>query len=602
MERKSFKEGFLADLKMRANIVDVISKYTEVNKKGNLFWARCPFHFEKTASFCIYGEQGAYKCFGCGESGDVITFIQKIENVNFIDAVEHLANMANVEIQYSNDGKDNNFAKQLKDKKLILSALEKANDFYNAQLYSDKAHLAQEYIKKRKLNKTSLEEFRIGYSPDYSSIVKVLKKDFDENLLIDAGILNRGTSNTYDVQSERLTFALLNPMGQVVGFSGRILTDNKELAKYKNTKTTMVFDKSKTFFGLYQATKSKAIEKFNGALLVEGQIDVIMLHQNGYQNAIATLGTAFTENHAYQLKRINKNITICYDGDLAGQKATWKAGEILFSQGFRVKVASLPSGVDPDEFLRNCGKEKFDELLKNAEEFMDFKLRKWAEQMNISSNFDKTEYIKKSIQLLSTLDTMAEAEIYLPVIKKWTNVPIDVLREALSKEKNTNEKNSQSVPREQQNPVDSLFVDAYQKADRFVLASLLLKKEYVSKYDISELEFNNPDYQSIYLKILEKRSQNTNYLLSDIYDDFDVENSENIKHLVGFRFSDNEEINEKYYKESVIQNSILKLKKLSDRLENEYTNCQELTTRTKLAQQLMEVKTKLKEKEKELKN
>lgn len=598
MERKSFKDGFLADLKTRVDFIGLVGKYAEVTRRGGRYWARCPFHHEKTPSFCIYEESSAYKCYGCGESGDIITFVQKIENLDFLSAVEKLANSVNMEIQYADNSSGIDYAKLAKEKKEILELIECASDYYYQELYKPTSVIAQNYIKKRKLNKKSLEDFHIGYSKDFNSMISYLKDKYNQKLsdelLINSGLAGMSNDKIYDVQFERLVFPIYNQMGQVVGFSGRILTDNKDLAKYKNTRATSVFDKSKLIFGLYQAIKSKGIENYDSILLVEGQIDVIMLHQYGFNNAVATLGTAFTEGHALQLRRINKNIIICYDGDGAGQKATMKAADILYNNGFKVKVIQIPDGKDPDEFIRENGADKFKELMNHAEEFFEYKLRIWAEEMNESSNFDKTEYIKKAIGLLSLLQTPAEMDLYLPIIRKYTNVPIDVLRESLNAEIN-NKNVGEKYDYVGQAP-ENLFVDAYQKADKFILASLLNKKDYTKNTDFTSLEFTNPTYQSIYDKILSRINTGSTYKASDLYDDYDVENDNLVKDLIFFDFSDNDEINKKYYIESINQNELLKLKKLSDKLEKMYASSDDLSERSKLAKELMDVKLKLKEK------
>jgi len=596
MERRSFKEGFLADLKMRVDLVGLVGKYSEISRRSGRFWARCPFHFEKTPSFCIYNEEGVYKCFGCGESGDAITFVQKMDGLDFMSAVEKLADSVNMQIIYADNSVAMDYTKQLKEKKEILAVISEAVDFYINELYKPTSVVAQRYIKERKLNKKSLDDFSIGYSRDFNSLINHLKNNYSEKLLIDSGLASEGNGKIYDVQAERLVFPIKNQMGQVVGFSGRILTDNKDLAKYKNTRSTMVFDKSKLVFGLYQAIKSKGIDKFNFTLLVEGQIDVIMLHQNGFNNAVATLGTAFTEGHAIQLKRINKNVVVCYDGDSAGQKATMKAADILNNAGLKVRIAQLPIGMDPDEFIKINGREEFEKILNQAEEIYDYKLRKWAEEMNISSNFDKTDYIKKAISLVASLPTTAEAELYLPIIKKYTNVPIDALRESLQRQKQASF--NQLNITENEEIVQDLFIDAYQKADKFILASLLYKKPYVNDICCLELEFVNPDYQKIYDKILEKQNCEKPYRISDLYDDFDIENNKLVKDIVFFNFSDDDEINKKYFIESINQNEILKLKKISDNIEQQYNASKDLQERSQLARELMAIKLKLKEKSK----
>ena len=578
MEGK-LKDGFVADLKSRCSFTQIASKYLELTKKGRTYWARCPFHYEKTPSFSIDEFEGFYHCFGCGESGDIITFIKKMEGLSFMEAVEFLAKSVGMEVQYDSEADMATIAKQNQQKKQVLKALYDAKEFYKAQIYEKTAIKAQQYLKDRKINKSSLENFEIGYSPNFQLILNKLKAlGYDNDTLLQAGIISESKGKLFDAVAERLVFPIYNTYGEVIGFSGRILDNELDVAKYKNTRQTIVFDKSKAIFGLKQVMDAKRAQHFNTLILAEGQIDIIMLHQFGFQNAVATQGTALTEQHARILKKVCDNVLVCYDGDTAGHKATFRALDILQGVGLQVKIINLPAGQDPDEFLKTNGSEAFQKLIENAEEVMDYKLRTLAEQSKMTSNESRSQFLKKAIDLLKTLPTLAEADVYVNSIAKYANVANNVVRESLNSAMSTLKKVKE--PKRELSQIAQNFSDAYQKADKIILASIIHKKPYI--LDNVNLSFVNTNYQRLYALLLSKKDKGQEFRISDLYDIFNLEEDKDIAELVNYKFSVSEELDKQEYLNSLDVNRMRGLEIEIKDLETLYKNAVDLSKKTEL--------------------
>ncbi len=574
------KDGFVMDLKSRCSFSQIASKYLELTKKGRNYWARCPFHYEKTPSFTIDEYEGFYHCFGCGESGDLIQFIRKMENLSFMEAVEFLAKMVGVEVEYDKSVDAKAIAEKNREKKEVLKALNDAKEFYKKQIYAKTSVKAQNYLRDRRINRASLENFEIGYSPNFQAVVRSLNElGYDNQTLVNAGIASQKDEKVYDAVAERLIFPIYNNYCEVIGFSGRILDKGLDVPKYKNTRQTIVFDKSRAIFGLKQVIDAKREQRFNTLILAEGQIDVIMLHQFGFQNAVATQGTALTEQHAMLLKKICDNVLVCYDGDSAGQKATFRALDILQKAGLSIKVITIPNGQDPDEFLKKNGKEAFEKLIENAEELMDYKIRVTAQSFDMSSNDQRTKFLKQAIDLIRELPSLALADVYVRPIAKYANVSENVVRESLTAQMSTLKKEKKATD-EELKQFSQNFVDANQKADKIILASMVHKKPFVT-YD-QTLAFVSTNYQRLYQWLLEKHDANTEFRISELYDHFDLENDKDIAELINFHFSSAEEKDKQEYRNSLNLNKIRALEVEIKDLETLYKNATDLSKRTEL--------------------
>lgn len=394
-----------------ADIVDVVGAYFPLKRAGSLFKAVCPFHNEDSPSFTVNPAWQTFKCFGCGESGGAIGFIMKHENIPFTDAVKKLAAKVGVTvIEEASSPEDDR-------KRRSISRLKEINNltarFYHELLMkSPNAAHARDYMKSRGFTAETAKKWLIGWAPRNANVYlgHVREKQYKGREIVNAGLggmkdQNNPRAGLYTKFYDQLMFPIHNQMGDVVGFSGRVLRADDKRGKYINTNDTILFNKSKLLFALHHAIKPMGKEKF--ALVCEGQLDAIALHEAGVENAIAPLGTAFTKEHARLLKRYTDNVILCYDGDTAGLAAADKAFVQLAAAGLMVRLVHLPDGDDPDTYLKSHGVEKFRELLDGAKEFFEAKLNKQLPDINISSPNDRAALLKSLASLVSSMsDTL----------------------------------------------------------------------------------------------------------------------------------------------------------------------------------------------------
>ncbi len=355
-----FSQQFIQELKSRIDVVELVGSYIKLTRAGSRMRALCPFHQEKTPSFYISPETGLYHCFGCHAAGDVISFVQQIENLDFNQAVRLLAEKYNIPLEFD---RENDLDRSVRDQ--LLEALDSAANYFSSEL--DKNNEAKEYLKKRDISPETVSALRIGFAPESGLLSYLREKGFDREIAKQAGLLNdRGTEKFRN----RLMFPILNLYGKVVGFGGRILTKNTKAPKYLNSPATPVFEKKRMLYGL-NLTRD-FIRKTGFIILVEGYMDFAALYQHGIVNVAAALGTSFTENHAVLLKRFAKKIYLCFDADTAGMEAALRSFKVLAPGGLFVYGITLPHGEDPDSFVRTHGKEDFMMLLDKAVEIPTF--------------------------------------------------------------------------------------------------------------------------------------------------------------------------------------------------------------------------------------
>ena len=580
MQNKGTLTDFLFELKRKNSLVDIVSNYVRLEQKGSRFWACCPFHSEKTPSFYINEEEGIYYCFGCKESGDVIKFVEKMENCDFMDAVKILADRAGLEIPTTDDTEESHKKRQLKER--VLSALDFAYKHYMENLYGKDAKKAQDYVKLRKFTKKELEDFKIGYSKDWTDIVHYLTaKGFTETELISAGICAKKNDKLFDCIGERLVFPIFNSFNECIGFSARAL-EKTEFAKYKNTAETIVFQKGKVVFGINILKAQKQQQLLDKIILVEGQMDVIAMHKSGFKCTVACMGTALTKDHIQELKRYSQNIYLCFDNDGAGLKATLRAIEMLRNEGVNLKVIKLSGGKDPDEVLQNLGKDSLQQMIDEAKDYMEFLLEYYQSQYDFEKPEEKNKFVKVILAEIRKLGDETLFEPYLEQVRDLTKVPIDILRRNISsgvheKVKEVAEK-MPTVPTEKGD----------EKALKFILASLLHKKSYVDKQiDYSKLleGFDN------YLDII-----NQNLPLSFIYDDESTANDEFLLELVNFNFSKYENEEQKYFNECLWKIAEQNLKKEQSILNEKYKISEDMNERVEIAKQLGKIAKQLQSK------
>ncbi|MBQ8795216.1 MAG: DNA primase [Clostridia bacterium] len=425
--------GFLSELKMRCDITDVVSSYVNLKRRGRNMVGLCPFHSEKTPSFNIYPENGSFFCFGCGVGGDVITFIMKIENLDYIEAVKLLANRAGMSMP--EDSYDDGISKL---KGRILEANREAARFFHSKLMSDEGKTAQEYLIGRALSKQTVVRFGLGYAPAnrYALCDHLRKKGFKDEEIVAANLAFKRSSGKgiVDRFSDRVMFPIIDLRGNVIAFGGRILTDQKP--KYLNTSDTLVFKKSSNLFSLNNA-KNTGLRTL---ILCEGYMDVIALNAAGFHNAVATLGTALTAEQALLMKRYADEVIICYDADEAGQKATAKAIDILRNAGLIIRVLNIPDGKDPDEFIRKNGERgqaAFKNLLESSGDDVEYRLTKLRQRHDFNRADSKANYLKEAVNIIANLDSAIEQDIYSSKLSEEMGVRKDSIVEELNKVKSS---------------------------------------------------------------------------------------------------------------------------------------------------------------------
>ena len=420
-----YSDDIVEEVRSRSDIVDVISHYVNLQKKGSQYFGLCPFHNEKTGSFSVSPQKQRYYCFGCGAGGNVFSFLMNYENMTFKEAVEELAQRAGVtlpqrEMTYQE--------RQRADRRSRLFEINKeAAAYYYKMLRSDAGKQAMEYFNKRELTPDTMHKFGLGCTSKYSdSLYKYLRdKGYEDDILKDCGLITIDEKRGgHDKFWNRAMFPIFDANGKVVAFGGRVMGDGEP--KYLNSPETEIFNKSKTLFGLYFARKTRR-EQF---ILCEGYMDVISLHQAGFDNAVASLGTALTEGHAGILKRYVKDVYLSYDSDGAGQKAALRAIPILKSAGISCRVINMSPYKDPDEFIKNLGAEEYEKRIQNAENSFMYQIRMLQGKYDMTDPEKKSDFQKEAARMIVTeFPTQLERENYTESVAARFNIP----REALSR-------------------------------------------------------------------------------------------------------------------------------------------------------------------------
>ena len=425
----AFDRQFLDELIARNDIVDVVSNYVSLQPRGGSLWGCCPFHSEKTPSFHVLPDKQLCYCFGCKKGGGVINFIMEEENLSFPDAVRFLARRANMPVPEE----EHSDASRLRSR--ILSLNRDAARFYYDQLYSPKGAPVLEYMKNRKITRRNATNFGLGASADEwdGLLTAMRKKGYGDGELLASGLAIRGKNGgLYDKFRKRLIFPIIDVRGDVLGFGGRIISKDDPGAKYMNTPETIVYSKRRVLYGLNLAKKSKR----SNIILVEGNIDVVMLHQAGFDNACASMGTALTTEQLQLLSRYTKEIVLCYDNDDAGKVATQKALTLLNNTDFQVKVLELPKRLvdgeyikqDADDFIKFQGKDAFEHLLSGSESGMDFRMAQLKSKFDLKSDEGRIGFAEAAAGLLSTVPNAVEREIYTVRASEAAGITPDAMK------------------------------------------------------------------------------------------------------------------------------------------------------------------------------
>ncbi|CAB1240666.1 DNA primase [Clostridiaceae bacterium BL-3] len=583
-------EDVIQKVKDENDIVDVISESVKLKRSGRNYLGLCPFHHEKTPSFSVSRDKQIYKCFGCGEAGNVFTFIMKSKNLNFPEAVKLLADRVNIDIDFDKDNglKKNTF------QKLYELNVAAARYFFNC-LKRDKR--AKNYLLNRGITENTIRRFGLGYSVDsWNRMLNFLKnKGFTELDMLSAGLIVKSQKeNYYDRFRNRIIFPVFNSRGKVIGFGGRVLDDSKP--KYLNSPETPLFKKGINLYGLNFAIKSN----FSRVLIiVEGYMDCIALHQCGITNVVASLGTALTVSQAKLMAKYADKVIISYDADTAGQMATIRGMDILKDAGLEVEVLQIPNGKDPDEFVRNNGREDFLKLVNKAVPLIEYRIESVKKNINFDSNESTVRYVEKVLEILTKVDPI-EREVYLKKLSEETGIRDQVLYDMLNRD------NVQKNVKKYKNMnIDTgfgqkLYLEpAYLKAERALL-KLILEDERAFKYSLDKMEDKDiilESHKKIYKYIVENMEYDVKKRKTQIEarcNDIDTS-----KEWV--KIMDTEVLYDNYDYKSLVDNFVNKIKK--HRLEEsedhiiskikEYESVGRLKESLELAQRLIEIQKRI---------
>ena len=411
-----YSDEIIEEVRSRNDIVDVISTYVKLQKKGSSYFGLCPFHNEKSPSFSVSRQKQMYYCFGCGAGGNVFTFLMEYENYTFVEALKYLADRAGVELpeeEYSRE------AKERADTRAILMEINKAAaQYYYIQLKSSRGAVGLEYFKKRKLSDETIKAFGLGYSNKYSDdLYRYLKsKGYKDDMIAKAGLISIDEKNgVYDKFWNRVMFPIMDVNNRVIGFGGRVMGDAKP--KYLNSPETVIFDKSRNLYGLNIARTSR--KKY--MLVCEGYMDVISMHQAGFNNAVAGCGTALTSEQVRLINRYAKEVILAYDADEAGQKAVHKAMELFKSTDVKIRVPRFTGGKDPDEIIKKLGRDKFKGMLEGASNDTEFSLLEIREKYDLETTQGKIDFVRDALKIIATLQPV-EQDLYLTRISSELSI------------------------------------------------------------------------------------------------------------------------------------------------------------------------------------
>ena len=525
-----YSEEIIDEVRQNNDVVDVVGQYVHLTRKGRNYFGLCPFHNEKSPSFSVSPDRQIFHCFGCGVGGNVYTFLMKIEGIGFKEAVEQLAERANIQLPTLENSAD---AAKEELKAKVYKINEFTAEFYHQNLYKPTAKSGQEYVKKRKLTNETLETFRIGFSGRFDELYKALKaQGFAEKEILESGLVIKNDRGYIDMYRNRLIIPICDVRGRVIAFGGRVLDDSKP--KYINSPENVVYSKGRHLFGLNVA-KNDCKKKL---IIVEGYMDVISLHQRGITNVVAALGTALTEQQGWLLRKSTEQVILGFDADGAGQTAIARSMEILQKMGCDMRVLQIEGAKDPDEFIVKYGEGRFKLAVDNAISLVEFKVKNLKKDINIENASDKIKFLNEIAKILAKVDNTIEREIYIEKIAKryniskeaiyaevnkliYANSKTDKILESKNKEKRIAKKvEKQEIQinediKNRENTIIALLLDANMNIFQKI-------KEKIKPEDFKD-ETNRKIAEQLYMK-LEKKEPNINKLI----DEFDEETQNHI--------------------------------------------------------------------------
>ena len=518
----AFPPSFIDELTARNPIEDVVGQYVTLKRSGSNLFGLCPFHGEKTPSFSVAPDKGIYYCFGCHKGGGVINFMMEIEGLSYPDAVRALAKRVGMEVP-----EDEQYQSRYRQQERLWALSKEAARFFNRQLYLPPGAQGLAYAQKRGMPKSTLIRFGIGFAPDsWTSLCDAMReKGYTDQELKDSGLASVSQKNgrIYDRFRNRLMFPIIDVRGNVIGFGGRVMDDSKP--KYLNSSETIIFNKRKNLFGLNLAKKSK----LGYLILVEGYMDTVALHQYGFDCAVASLGTALTEDHAALLSRYTEQVMLIYDGDQAGQDATRRAIPMLEKAGLQVKVLQMRDAKDPDEFLKKFGADRFRLLLEESSNRVEYQLRAIARKYDLHVDEDRVRFISEAAEFVSSLGNAVQREVYGTRAAEaagisYESMKIEVekaFRRRLGREKKKQEKIDLAPARKLQPKSRSIHYDNMKSAmaEEGVISMVLREPALLdAARDLKPETFSSPLLGNVFSQLRERFSEGLEISVSGLTD------------------------------------------------------------------------------------
>lgn len=521
-----YSEELIEEIKNSNDIVDVISQYVILKRSGRNFFGLCPFHKEKSPSFSVSPDKQIFHCFGCGVGGNVIHFVSKIENIDFRETIELLANRANITLPTLDNSYQDNKRAILKSK--VYEINEIAAKFYHENLYRPTSKEAQNYIKKRKLDNRTLKSFLIGYSGTFDELYRVLKsRGYTEEEILASSLVNKTDNGRFvDRFRRRLMIPIQDTTGRFIAFGGRVLDDSKP--KYINSPENIVYSKGRNLFGLNIAKKGDTKK----IIIVEGYMDAISLYQRGITNVVASLGTALTEQQGRLLRKNSEQVIIGYDADGAGQAATLRGLEILQNMGCDIRVLQIYGAKDPDEFIIKYGPERFQKCVDNAISLVEFKVKILKQNLNIENVNDKIKFLNEIAKILAKVDNNMEKEIYIDKISEEYGISKEAIYGEVNKliyNKSSEKKVLERPPIKNyiQNKQTEKLDESVIKREKMVIYILVNypKESYNSIKDkITVDDIKSEINKKIILKIYEQYAKGSINNIIDLFDEEEIVN------------------------------------------------------------------------------
>lgn len=548
-----FPPAFLDEVTARNPIEDVVGQYVTLKRSGSNMFGLCPFHGEKTASFSVAPDKGMFYCFGCHKGGSVIQFEMEIEGLSYGDAVRALAKRAGIDVP-----EDEQYQSRYRQQERLWALHKEAARYFYAQLYAPTGAAALEYALGRGMTGATLKYFGIGYAPDsWTNLTDMLRsKGYTDQELRDSGLVtvSRKNGNFFDRFRDRLMFPIIDVRGNVIGFGGRIMKNDLEAAKYLNSPETLIFNKRKNLFALNYAKKSK----LGYLILVEGYMDAIALHQYGFDCAVASLGTALTEDGAALLSRYTEQVVLIYDGDTAGQNATQRAIPMLEKAGLQVKVLKMRDAKDPDEFLKKYGADRFRLLLEESSNRVEYQLNAIARKYDLRDDDQKVKYLQECAELIGTLSSSVQREVYGGRVADSAKISMDAMKlevdrarkRRIAREKRQQEKIDLAPARALQPKSKSIRYDNLKSAlaEELLLAQAMKEPSLLdSVRGLEPAMFSSELLGKVYAQLLERHRQGLALNIGSLADF----SGEEMSHIAGVLQRREDSINEQAFADCI---------------------------------------------------